>query len=116
MDFLVDPETPRMAQIALRFWLLRLAISSKADVFFTMANPSSTTALPCIGSPLVGLPDRLLPHKTPLFVRACNPETKPLEADGSIHLTLGDLDYFKWQKISQFSAHLNVHEPCYKTY
>jgi hypothetical protein len=94
MDFMVDPDTPLIAQIALRLWLIRKAITSKADVFFTMVNPLSTIARQCVGFPLLNIPDKFLPHATPIFMRSRMDETKELETDQSIHLTLADLDYF----------------------
>lgn len=94
MDFLLDPDTPLIVQVALRLWLIRKAITSKADVLFTMVNSFSTIAGKCAGFPLVRIPDRLLPHATPIFVRACSNDGKELEAVRSIHLTLADLDYF----------------------
>ena len=94
MDFMLDPDTPLIAQIALRLWLIRKAIKSKADVLFTMVNPFSTIARQCVGFPLLNIPDKFLPHATPIFMRSRTDESKQLETDQSIHLTLADLDYF----------------------
>jgi hypothetical protein len=94
MDFLLDPDMPFVARIALRLWLVRTAVASKADVAFTMVNACSDVAKRCVGLPLVKISDKLLPHSTPIFVRACSDESKRLEADRSIHFTLADLDYF----------------------
>ena len=94
MDFILDPDTPLFVRVALRLWLIRKAITSKADALFTMVNSFSTIARKCVGFPLVSIPDRLLPHATPIFVRARSNFNKELEVDRSIHLTLADLDYF----------------------
>ena len=94
MDFILDPESPLFARIALRLWLIRQAIISHADTIFTMVNPFSAIAIKCVGFPFVTIPDNLLPHATPIFMRARIDETKELEADQSIHITLADLDYF----------------------
>lgn len=94
MDFMLDPETPLITQIALRLWLIRKAITSKADVHFTMVNSYSTIARQFVGFPLLNISDKFLPHTTPIFMRSRTDESKQLETDQSIHLTLADLDYF----------------------
>jgi hypothetical protein len=94
IDFMLDTDTPFIALVALRMWLICKAISSKSDVLFTMANPFSTIAEQCLGFPLIHIPDKFLPHVTPIFIRSRTDESKDLEVDQSIHLTLADLDYF----------------------
>ena len=94
MDFLLDTDTPRVSQFALRLWLIRAAIKAKTDTLFTMINPFNKMAQKCVGFPLVHIPDSLLPHATPIFIRAYGHQNKHFETDQSIHLTLGDLDYF----------------------
>lgn len=94
MDFVLDPDTPTFIQFALRLWLIHKAITSKSDTLFTMVNSLSAIARQCVGFPLIAIPDKLLPHATPIFMRACSDETKELEVEQSIHFTLADLDYF----------------------
>ena len=94
MDFVLDPDISHFARIALRLWLLRYAVTSKADALFTMVNPFNSIARKCVGFPLMSIPDSLLPHATPIFVRCVSDKKKELETDRSIHLTLADLDYF----------------------
>jgi hypothetical protein len=94
VEFLLDTTAPLSVRIALRLWLIRAAIRAKADTVFTMANPLSKMAAKFVGLPLLQIPDRVLPHATPIFVRAQNEQSKHFEADRSIHLTLGDLDFF----------------------
>ncbi|MFZ2406726.1 MAG: hypothetical protein WAW41_16450 [Methylobacter sp.] len=94
MDFILDPDTPGIVRVALRLWLIRQAIISQADSLFTMVNPFNAIARRCVGFPLISIPDSLLPHATPIFMRSRTNESKELEADRSIHLTLADLDYF----------------------
>lgn len=94
MDFLLDNEASLMARVSLRLWLIRAAILAKADTFFTMINPINKMAKKFIGFPLVHIPDSLLPHATPIFIRANGLQNKHFETDDSIHLTLADLDYF----------------------
>ena len=94
MDFILDPDISFFARLALRLWLIRQAIISQADSLFTMVNPFSIIARTCVGFPLINIPDRLLPHATPIFMRARTEDNKMLELDRSIHMTLADLDYF----------------------
>ena len=94
MDFVLDPDIPFFVQITLRLWLIRKAITSGVDSLFTMVNSYSTIARKCVGFPLLSIPDKLLPHATPIFVRAHSNDIKELESDRSIHMTLADLDYF----------------------
>lgn len=94
MDFVLDPETPLFVRLALRLWLIRSAIRLKVDVLYTMVNSVNSIARMFAGFPLVGIPDRLLPHATPIFVRRQNNDNSEPETDRLIHLTLADLDYF----------------------
>lgn len=94
MDFLLDTGTSLITRFALRLWLIRLAVKEKADTLFTMVNSFNTMAHKCIGFPLVPIPDKLLPHATPIFIRAYGPQNKHFETNRSMHITLGDLDYF----------------------
>ena len=94
MDFVLDPETPFFVQIALRLWLIQSAIRSKVDTLYTMVNSFNGIARKLAGFPLVSIPDRLLPHATPIFVRYRSNEKSDPETDRTIHLTLADLDYF----------------------
>jgi len=93
MDFIIDPDTPFIAIVALRLWLIRKAITSKADVLFTMLNSVSIIAQKCIGFPLINIPEKFLPHSTPIFIRTRSNESSELEINDSIHMTLADLDY-----------------------
>lgn len=92
-DFVVEPGASWSVRVALRLWLMRKAMASKADTLFTMVNSYSSIARICAGFPLIRVPDRLLPQATPIFVR-CQNGSKDTETDKSIHLTLADIDYF----------------------
>jgi hypothetical protein len=94
MDFIVDVDISFVVRVALRLWLIRKAITSKADALFTLVNSNNAVARTCAGFPLVSIPDRLLPHATPIFVRVHGDNNKELETDSTIHVTLADLDYF----------------------
>ena len=94
MDFMLDPDASFIACVALRFWLVRQAITTQADALFTMVNSYNSMARKVVGFPLLPIPGRLLPHTTPIFVRPRSNDLKEFEADRSIHMTLADLDYF----------------------
>ena len=94
MDFIFDPSMACYARLSLRLWLIRKAIISRSDVFFLMANPFSNIASKGIGFPFISISEKLLPHTTPIFMRARTSDSEKLELDRSIHLTLADLDYF----------------------
>lgn len=94
MDFLLDLDAPLVARLALRLWLIGQAIHARADALFTLVNPKCQAARSVVGFPLFPIPDKVLPHATPIFVRPSSADGTPLAGDGTIHLTLGDLDYF----------------------
>jgi hypothetical protein len=94
MDFLINPETPSLVNFAIRLWLISHAIKSGSDTFFTMINFSNTSAKQFIGFPLAMIPEKFLPHTTPIFIRSSHTLSKIFESDTSIHITLSDLDYF----------------------
>lgn len=93
-DFLLDPDTSIFVQVALRLWLIHRAIKSKVDTLFTMVNSFSRIARKCVGFPLLSIPDRLLPHATPIFMRFRSVDNKEFEMNRSTHFTMADLDYF----------------------
>jgi hypothetical protein len=92
MDFLIDPDASLWVCIALRLWLIGQAITSRADTLFTMINPLSAFARKCVAFPFISIPEKFLPHATPIFLR--EGADKSLGLDRTMHLTLGDLDYF----------------------
>ena len=94
MDFLLESDTPLSVQFALRLWLIRSAITAKADTLFTMVNSFNEMARKCVGFPLVRIPDKLLPHATPIFIRSYRHRNSEFETDRSLHFALADLDYF----------------------
>jgi hypothetical protein len=69
-------------------------LAEKVDAIFTMVNPHSMISRKCVGFPFVKIPDKLLPHASPIYMRPRTDEHKEFKTDKSIHMTLGDLDYF----------------------
>jgi hypothetical protein len=94
IDFLVDTDISFFDRFALRLWLIRQAILSDVDALFTMINPMSKAAHTCVGFPMIRIPDKFLPHGTPIFFRANSDENKNVETDRMTHMTLADIDYF----------------------
>ena len=88
VDFLLDPDLTLFDRLALRSWLILQAMKSDVDALFTMINPRSRAARICVGSPLIRIPDTLLPHETPIFVRSRGNEGRFLETEASTHITL----------------------------
>ena len=94
IDFLLDTDITFYDRLALRLWLIRQAILSDVDALFTMINPMSKAAHTCVGFPMIRIPDKFLPHGTPIFFRANTNENQNVESDQMIHMTLADIDYF----------------------
>jgi len=94
MDFLLESDISLSVKIALRLWLIRSAIISKADTLFTMVNSFNKMARKLAGFPLMRIPDKLLPHTTPIFIRPHHYGKSGFKIDRALHFTLADLDYF----------------------
>ena len=94
IDYVLDTDISFFDRLVLRLWLIRQAIKSDVDILFTMSNPSSKAARICAGFPLICIPDKFLPHGTPVFFRANKKESRFLETEKSTHMTFADIDYF----------------------
>jgi hypothetical protein len=93
MDFMFEPLGLRES-LAVRLWLLSRAARAGNDILFTLLNPGSPVGSSMAGFPFIPIPDQMLPHTTPIFMRAASEEALFLQGEGSLHLTLADLDYF----------------------
>lgn len=94
MDFMIDKKITPIKLFFIRLALLRIAFLKKVDVLFTILNPESKVGRKMSGFPFFKIPDRYLPHQTPIFIHVNNPALKIIEEDKKINITLGDLDYF----------------------
>ncbi len=94
MDFVVSSKLSKLQFWCLRCLLIGKAISNKSDIIFTLLNPKSNSSRKFLGFPFVRVPDRFLPHTTPIFVHAIDPELIAMEKEQGLHITLSDLDYF----------------------
>jgi hypothetical protein len=93
MDFAPARSLTRTERLAVRLELLARAVREGADVVLTMMNPYSKVAAEILGFPFIRLPDRFLPHQTPIYVRPLR-ETDALHGLDSMYITLADIDYF----------------------
>ena len=94
IDFLMDTDMTLLEKLALRLWLTRQAIKSGVDILFTMINPNSKASRVCVGFPFIRIPDKFLPHRTPIFFRANNVKNHDVVSERKTHMTLADIDYF----------------------
>ena len=79
--------------ITIKFLAARLAIAGSCDAVFTLVNIENSALKWLEGFPFIRIPDRHLPHSTPIFIHASN-EYRSLEKQADIFFTLADLDYF----------------------
>lgn len=78
---------------ALRLLCAELAVKSKADAIFSLANLESP-ALGWLGQfPYVRIPDKHLPHPTPIFIHRQG-TSNASQPTHDVFFTLADLDYF----------------------
>lgn len=94
MDFALNETVNTLQLLFLRCSIIRMALNHGDDMVFTMLNPLSRASKNFIGFPWVKIPEGYLPHRTPIFIHVNDPAIANLENQSSIHLTLGDLDYF----------------------
>jgi hypothetical protein len=93
LDAVLRRRLTQKESIALKFIAARRAIESSCDAIFTLANLDSPALKWLKGFPFIHIPDRRLPHPTPIFIHACN-EFESLKSKKDIFFTLADLDYF----------------------
>ena len=94
IDFLFNTDINIFERIVLRLWLLKQAIKLNVDALFSMINPESKVSRVCIGFPMLPIPDKFLPHATPVFFRAKDAENIDFKLFNSTHMTTADIDYF----------------------
>ena len=94
MDFIIDSKLSKVQTFFLRLLLMKKAISNGSDIIFSLLNPKSKLSKKFLGFPFVNVPDKLLPHSTPIFVHALDPDLISMEKELGLHITLADIDYF----------------------
>lgn len=73
--------------------LIKFALGTRSDIIFTLANFNSSFANDHLTYPLFSIPERILPHPTPVFLHK---PPRPIDAEvlKTMYFTLADLDYF----------------------
>lgn len=94
MDFLIDSKLNMISKIALRFFLLKLGVNERVDTILAFLNPFNKMSKNFFGFPFMQVPEKLLPHETPIFIKTNHPDLKDYEFIKTTHMTLADLDYF----------------------
>lgn len=78
----------------IRMYIIKKAMERKNDAVFMLFNKEAIEAKKFLGFPFFLIPDKYLPHKTPLFAHLNNPQKVSADKLSGLHVTLGDLDYF----------------------
>jgi len=94
MDFILNETVNTFQSLCLRCAIIRMALNHGDDMVFTLLNPLSRASKSFIGFPWIKIPEGYMPQRTPIFLHVNDPAMKHLENPSSIHITLGDLDYF----------------------
>lgn len=93
MDIVMRRNLTRIEKIAIKLLAAKFALKSTSDVLFTLVNIGNPVLKWLKGFPFIVIPERLLPHSTPIFIHSSE-EIYPSSNHKSIYLTLADLDYF----------------------
>lgn len=93
MDAVLRRRLSLKEAIAIKFLAARLAIEGSCDAVFTLVNIENSALKWLKGFPFFLIPDRHLPHSTPIFIHA-SIEHRSLEKQGDVFFTLADIDYF----------------------
>ena len=94
MDVSLNSDLSWFNVLLVRFNIMKMGISNKSDVVFTLLNHRADMAKKFTGIPFFKVPDRLLPHKTPFFVHINDESIFAIDTLKKLHITLADLDYF----------------------
>lgn len=93
MDAVFNRPLSKLEGVIIKFFMARLAVIHSCDVVFVLANMKSSALKWLKGFPFVSIPDKRLPHSTPIFIHASK-EFQDLESQDDMFFTLADLDYF----------------------
>ncbi len=94
MDAVVDPPLAGSIIPAIKRLALADALDQRCDLLFAMFNPHSAMAAAFTGFPFLPLPERLMKHRTPIFVLDVDPALADIAAREDGYFLLTDLDYF----------------------
>lgn len=93
IDFIYSDKLTKLELFKIKLMQFKMAKKSGSDALFTMLNGKSELGAHAIGYPFLKIPDFMLPHNTPIFVRPI-PKSIPSNVISGTHITLADLDYF----------------------
>lgn len=93
LDAVLRRRLTRKEAIALKFSIAGLGIQHSCDAVFSLVNIENSALKWLKGFPFFSIPDRHLPHPTPIFIHA-SAEYPALEKQSDLFFTLADLDYF----------------------
>ena len=94
VDYLIDRDTSFLDCLFIRLWLIKHSIKLNTDFIFIMINKKSPIAKMANKFPMIPVPDRFLPHSTPIFFRFNIAKRNLRGILITTHLTLADIDYF----------------------
>jgi hypothetical protein len=94
MDAVVEPSLAASVVPAIKRLALADALAERCDMLFAMFNPRSPMAAAFIGFPFLPLPERLMKHRTPIFVLDIDHTLASIAARDDGYFLLTDLDYF----------------------
>jgi hypothetical protein len=94
MDAVVDPRAAGPTVAAIKRLALAEALATNCDMLFTMLNPQAPLASRLVGFPFLPLPERLMKHRTPIFVIDIDRALGDIAARSDAYFLLTDLDYF----------------------
>ena len=94
MDAVVDGRAVETTVAAIKRMALAEALEAKCDMLFAMFNPQAALARKFMGFPFLRLPERLMKHRTPIFVIDVDRSLADIAARADGYFLLTDLDYF----------------------
>lgn len=93
MDIIFTRDLSAFEKIAVKFLMIKLAMLCSCDALFMLVNLNNSNLKWLKGAPFFTIPDRYLPHSTPIFIHTKLAENV-LHKYENIFFTLADLDYF----------------------
>ena len=93
MDFVPNEKLSVVKVFKLRLRLVSLSLEYKVDALFGMFNADNDIGKGFFKFPFVKVPDRFLPHATPIFISS-NSNDLSLDNLAKMYFSLSDLDYF----------------------
>jgi len=93
MDYISSAPIGAWEGFGLRLALISEAIAQNADAIFGLFNRKNRDLATFFQAPFLAVNDKMLPHRSPIFVSSLAPSLKAEELE-RMYFSLGDLDYF----------------------